>query len=107
MKKIIEFTENIEKKAKMKELNVAYGQGIADSELDALYLQAIEAKLGLLEKYWQIYWIFLHNIYENMKNIFDVIIIMDQAEINSMIWSNFILSLGLNLLKIKKRSLLR
>lgn len=47
-------------KAKRKEELERIGSNIVDGELDALYLQAIEAKLGLLEDYWLIlygfYW---------------------------------------------------
>lgn len=41
MKKILDFTDKIQKKAKMKELNDLTGHGLVDSELDRLYLQAI------------------------------------------------------------------
>lgn len=51
MKKILEFTDRIEKTAKRKEQLSKIGSGGVDDELDALYLEAIEAKLGLLEDY--------------------------------------------------------
>lgn len=52
MKKILEFTDRIEKTAKRKEQLNKIGSGGVDDELDALYLEAIEAKLGLLDDYW-------------------------------------------------------
>jgi hypothetical protein len=51
MKRILEFTDKIEKTAKRKEELHKISSNLVDDELDALYLEAIEAKLGLLEDY--------------------------------------------------------
>lgn len=49
-KKILEFTERLEQKAKRREELERVGvSGAVDEELDMLYLQAIEAKLNLLD----------------------------------------------------------
>lgn len=58
MKKILEFTDRIEKTAKRKEQLSKLSSGGVDDELDALYLEAIEAKLGLLEDYWSSLFLF-------------------------------------------------
>ena len=50
-KKILQFTDKIQNAAKRKEQLQKIGGNKVDDELDALYLQAIEAKLGLLEDY--------------------------------------------------------